>query len=204
MKCTHCGGLLVWDYEHGEVVCSTCGLVHDKLTSLELPDYRTGASNVEVSSARRGTRSLKRIPPREYRYRAGLYVECLRLTRGKPWLEIDFDRVFKTGRFIHAITSRASLKALKNIEAHNYWKDVNEGLKHIYSINPAYLTRSERSKYALAYMVAVRLKTGRYPSRERVVSVFNISDTSYRRLCLLAERLLMLHMGRNRKEARLE
>ncbi|MEM1843537.1 MAG: hypothetical protein QXD75_03335, partial [Desulfurococcaceae archaeon] len=109
-----------------------------------------------------------------------------------------------TGRFIHAITSRASLKALKNIEAHNYWKDVNEGLKHIYSINPAYLTRSERSKYALAYMVAVRLKTGRYPSRERVVSVFNISDTSYRRLCLLAERLLMLHMGRNRKEARLE
>ncbi|MEM4684226.1 MAG: hypothetical protein QXW45_05570, partial [Thermosphaera sp.] len=52
----------------------------------------------------------------------------------------------------------------------------------IEKLNPALLSRSERSKYALAYMLSVRVKTGKTPGPEEITKVFNISDTNYRRL----------------------
>ena len=44
------------------------------------------------------------------------------------------------------------------------------------------LARSERCKYALAYMVSKIINTGKIPGEEEIVSVFNVSETSYRRL----------------------
>lgn len=187
MKCTSCNGLLIWDYEHGEIVCSSCGLVYDKLTSLDVLEYTIIAAT-EVGKSEKW-RSLKHYPSKEYKRKIRLYREGLKLVKDKPWLEVNFDRVFENGKFIHTIVSRASQRALKNIEIHGYWKVVQEGLEYIRSINPALLARSERSKYALAYIVAIRFKTGEYPDKNEVTKVFNISDTSYRRLCTLAEKL---------------
>lgn len=192
MKCSNCGGLLIWDYERGEVVCSVCGLVQERLTSLEVHVFQVPESGkAELTRSSREKRAeTKSITSREYKRMVKLYKEGTRLTKNKPWLEVDYEKVFEIGRFVRAVMSRASRRALKNIEANGYWKVVREGLEHINSINPAYLARSERGKYALAYMVAMKLKTGKYPSKEDVISIFNISDTSYRRLQILAERLV--------------
>ncbi|MEM0100510.1 MAG: TFIIB-type zinc ribbon-containing protein [Desulfurococcaceae archaeon] len=189
MKCSACGGSLVWDYEHGEVVCSNCGLVHDKITTLEIMEYKDSTYN--NSSETRKPRVDHRYPiSRKYKHHIKLYRKCLRIVKGKPWLEVDYDKLLENGKFIHTVKSRASMKALKNIEENGYWDIVREGLEYIVSINPAFLARSERSKYALAYIVAVRIKTGKYPCKDDIVNVFNISDTSYRRLCSIAEKLL--------------
>lgn len=186
----------MWDYERGEVVCSACGLVHDKLTSLEVSEYRVSINEVKVNKMREKREKSKLFPSKEYKCRIRLYREGLKLVKSKPWLEVNFNKVFEKGRFIHTITSRASQKAIRNIERHGYWKIVQEGLEYIHSVNPAYLARSERSKYALAYMVATKLRTGKYPDRESVMGVFNISDTSYRRLYFLAEKLFNGYLKR--------
>lgn len=189
MKCDACGGSLIWDYERGEVVCSNCGLVHEKLTTLEIVEYRASTSN--SSSEVRKQRDDHRYPvSREYKHRIKLYRRCLKMVKGKPWLEVDYEKVLENGKFIHTVKSRASMKALRNVKENGYWSMIQEGLEYVVSINPAFLARSERSKYALAYIVAVKIKTGGYPHKDDVVKVFNISDTSYRRLCSIAERLV--------------
>lgn len=192
LKCTQCGGFLLWDYERGEVVCSLCGLVHDRLTSLEVTDYRTMNDNDEniYSKAINKPKATRWITSKEYRYKIKLYKKGLKLTKNKPWLEVDYEKVFENGRFIYTIKSKASMEALRNININGYWDVVREGLEYINSVNPAYLARSERSRYALAFMVAIKLKTGRYPSRESITHVFNISDTSYRRLYTVAEKIV--------------
>lgn len=189
MKCSICGGPLIWDYERGEVVCSSCGLVHGKLTTLEVAEYRVDNHN-NVKEVRKQSEKTRRLDSREYKYHLKLYRKCVKIIKGKPWLEINYEKVLESGKFIHTIKSRASMKALRNIDENGYWSMIQEGLKYIASINPAFLARSERSKYALAYIVAVKIKTGKYPSKEDVVYVFNISDTSYRRLCMIAEKIL--------------
>jgi uncharacterized Zn finger protein (UPF0148 family) len=190
VKCSICGGLLIWDYEKGEVVCSNCGLVHGKLTTLEVAEYRVVDNCNNFKEVRKQSGKTRSLESREYKYHLKLYRKCVKIIKGKPWLEINYEKVLESGKFIHTIKSRASMKALRNIDENGYWSMIQEGLKYIASINPAFLARSERSKYALAYIVAVKIKTGKYPSKEDVVYVFNISDTSYRRLCMIAEKIL--------------
>ncbi len=188
MKCSTCGGTLIWDYERGEVVCSSCGLVHYTLTTLECQYYRV--NNVEEDSTREQPRSIKPVVSREYRKLLRIYKKTIKLVKNKPWLEVDYNKIINEKKHVHAIKSKASIKAVKNIEEYGYWDIVKKGLEFINSVNPAFLARSERSKYALAYMVAVKLETGRYPSREDVVKIFNISNTSYNRLWSIAEKIL--------------
>jgi 6-phosphogluconate dehydrogenase (decarboxylating) len=112
------------------------------------------------------------------------------MVKEKPWLEVDYEKVIESGKFVLTIKSKASIKALKNIVEYGYMELVKEGLDYISSVNPALLARSERSKYALAYMVAVKIKTGELPTRESVLKVFNISNTSYNRLRNIVEKIL--------------
>jgi len=77
------------------------------------------------------------------------------------------------------------MKARESIEKYEYWEIINRGLKVLETVNPALLARSERCKYALAYMIAKTIETGEIPGEEEVTSVFNISETSYRRLKLI-------------------
>jgi len=167
--------------------------VHDKLTSLEVPWHNITPGDHEIAQERRRRKqrnSGANFSLVSYRYKIKLYEKGRKMVKDKPWLEVDFEKALENGKFIHTIISKASRRALKNIEECGYWDVVKEGLNYIGLKNPAFLARSERSKYALAYMVAVKSKTGRYPSKEDVVRIFNISDTSYRRLRALVERLL--------------
>lgn len=172
-------------------MCSKCGVVHDRLTSLEVAGFREylHKTSEEKCSRPRGARTAK-IVSSGYKYAVRLYGVGSRLTKGRPWLEVDYAKVFRSGKFVHSIRSRASLKAAKNIELAGCWGTVKRGLEYVDSVNPAYLARSERGKYALAYIVARRLETGRIPKQSEVVEVFNISIMSYKRLCAIAERLV--------------
>lgn len=172
-------------------MCSKCGVVHDRLTSLEVAGFREYLykASEEKHNRPRGTRTAK-IVSSGYKYAVRLYRVGSRLTKGRPWLEVDYEKVFRSGKFVHSIRSRASLKAAKNIELGGCWGTVKRGLEYVDSVNPAYLARSERGKYALAYIVARRLETGRIPKQDEVLEVFNISIMSYKRLCAIAERLV--------------
>lgn len=185
---------MIWDYLNGDILCSQCGLVYDKLTSLEVLEYNVESVDTRRAKSSKYTTSrskyYKSTTSREHRDVIKLYRKALKFTRNKPWLEVDYDKLFKDGKFVFSIKSRASIEALKNIKSSGIGELVEEGLRYIYSVNPAYLTRSERSRYALAFIVATMLKTGNYPSRENVVKIFNISNTSYRRLCLITQRIV--------------
>lgn len=190
MKCAQCGGVLVWDYERGEVVCSSCGLVIDKITTLEIGGYRVNEVEQGRQKVHVATIHNKAPSSREYRRLLKIYKLATKMIKEKPWLEVDYEKVIESGKFIFTIKSKASIRALKNIVEYGYMELVKEGLDYINSVNPALLARSERSKYALAYMVAVKIKTGELPTRESVLKVFNISNTSYNRLRNIVEKVL--------------
>jgi len=183
MKCEFCGGILIWDYERGEVVCSHCGIVQGKLISSDIPGYAIGKREEHLSlKERRFEDSRVRVSSPRYRKILKLYSTVSKKISDKPWLEVDYNKLFKTGRFVKTIISSASIRARERIEKHNYWELVNKGLEVLEKVNPALLARSERCKYALAYMVTRVIETGKIPSEEEVVSIFNVSGTSYRRL----------------------
>ena len=183
MKCEICGGVLVWDYENGEIVCSQCGVVQDKIFSSDIPGYDISTKNSRESRVGRQRVNSNRKPySHRYKRLLKLYLTASRRVNSKPWLEVDYNKLFVTGRFVKTIISLSSKRARESIEKHNYWEDVNKGLKLLEAVNPALLARSERCKYALAYMVVKTVETGKMPSEEEVISVFNVSETSYRRL----------------------
>lgn len=188
MRCGYCGGQLVWDYERGEVVCSSCGIVHHQLADFEVAEYRVEpASRSEL--VKKHSEVARHAKLKEYKYIVKLYARCRKITARKPWLDVDYYKVLSTGKFVLTLTSEASLKARKNVEEYGYWDILKKGLEIVLRVNPALLARTERCKYALAYMVARKLESGRLPPQEEVTRIFNISSTSYKRLCTIASRV---------------
>jgi len=185
MKCEVCGGVLVWDYEYGEIVCSQCGVVHGRIFSSDIPGYHTSEKHSRGDQVEKSSANTLKPSLFKYRRLLRLYLTANRKIRGKPWLEVNYNKLFETGRFVKTITSVASMKARESIEKHEYWEIINRGLKVLETVNPALLARSERCKYALAYMIAKTIETGEIPSEEEVTSIFNVSETSYRRLKLI-------------------
>ncbi|MET1159690.1 MAG: TFIIB-type zinc ribbon-containing protein [Thermoprotei archaeon] len=187
-KCPLCGNSLIWDYVSGLIICSSCGYVVDRIY-----DYGPIYEDEETIIWREiKTRSNPRRNPLIGRVRRHnkLYRLASSYIRNKPWLEIDYDKLFEKGKLVNTIKSRASIEAEKNISEMGLWDIVNEGLKIIEERNPAALARSSRGKYALAYIVAVYTKKHKFPSLEEVMKTFNISETSYRRLLKIAREIV--------------
>lgn len=189
-KCPSCHGQLIWDYENGEVVCSSCGYVVDRI-------YYYGPPRIDENEEIWREIRIKNNPRRnnivrKYRYHYKLYREVESYVKDKPWLEVDYDKIFETGKMINTIKSKATLEAEKNIENKKLWNMINRGVEYIKKIHPIALARSSRGKYALAYIVASQIEKGKLPSLEEVVETFNISETSYRRLVKIAKEILLI------------
>lgn len=201
VNCSVCKGQLIWDYERGEIVCAKCGLIVDQLTTLEAEEYRVPTATRD-DNVIRGLKNEKRsVVSSKHRYMLKLYNECKRIVKNKPWLEVDYDKVLRTGKFVMSIHAKVSTEVRRNIEILGYWDILRKGLEFIGSVNPAFLARTERSKYALAYIVARKLESGKHPSCEEVTRIFKVSTTSYKRLCALANKLMVaadkLHVGQS-------
>lgn len=188
--CPECGSHLVWDYQKGEVTCPSCGRVVDRI-------YYDGP--VRESESEEVWRNIRiRRNPRinklyvSYKHHARMYRRVESYVRGKPWLEVDYDKVFETGKLVNSIKSRATIEAERKIESKNLWGLIERGLKFISEVNPAVLARSGRGKYALAYIVSTHLNEKRFPAAREVIETFNVSETSYRRLLKIAREILLV------------
>ncbi|NAZ27464.1 MAG: TFIIB-type zinc ribbon-containing protein [Thermogladius sp.] len=175
-KCPVCGSSLIWVYEEGVVVCSSCGLVVDRVF-----DYTPTFSLSEEKPKRRPA-GVKGLDKRAYKIKLKLYSRAYKISRERPWMVVDTDKVLETGRLVHTVKSKASLLAEENIEREGVRDYVEKGLEIISRENPALLARSLRGRYALAYMVAYASLSGEMPPEDFVVKVFNISSTSFKRL----------------------
>jgi len=185
-----CGGILVWDYQTGEVICSSCGYVIDKI-------YYYGPVNEDENEAIWREVRMRKNPKRNpsihrYRYHLKLYHEAYSYVKNKPWLEINYEKIFESGKMINTLKSHATLEAEKNISSKNLWRTIYEGLKFIEKNYPVALARSGRGKYALAYIVSTYLNHGKIPDIKEVVNTFNISETSYRRLVKIAKEIVSI------------
>ncbi len=189
-ECPICGGPLVWDYREGEVICSSCGYVVDRIYDYGPPREDEEEQIWREIKIRKNPRRNPTTP--RYRLHMKLYHRAYSYVKNKPWLEIDYERVFETGKMINTIKSRATIDAERKISDKNLWKQIDEGIKFIEKTYPVALARSGRGKYALAYIVTTYLKTGSYPPVKEVVDTFNISETSYRRLIKIAREILSL------------
>ena len=180
----------MWDYFYGIVVCSNCGVVVERVYYDGPPRVN---ENEEIWRMIR-TRGNPRVNPvvHSLRQHYKLYRKAQTYVEGRPWLMVDYDKFFETGRMVHTITSKATVEAVRNIEENGLWEVVEQGLKIIEEKNPALLARSGRGKYALAYMVAEYVSNKRFPPVEKVVEIFNISETSYRRLVKLVKELMVV------------
>lgn len=180
MKCPECGGPLVWNHLDGYVVCGGCGLVVDRIVEYNAvrEDER------EVINRMLRLKGRPTFNPVLYRYRGYLkkFREAKRMVKGKYWLTVDYDRYFETGRFIHVVKHKASVEAERNVAKLGLVKLIEEGIEFVKKHDPTLLCRSTRGKLALGYMVARKLREGVYPSVDEVTKIFNISETSYRRL----------------------
>jgi transcription initiation factor TFIIIB Brf1 subunit/transcription initiation factor TFIIB len=184
-RCPVCGGQLIWDYERGEIVCSRCGLVVDKIYYYGPPRSR-GEEETPTQEQQAPTRRIKR----EYRIHMSRYRMARRYVRNRPWLEVDYDTVIETGRMIRSIKSKTTLEAEKNIMELGLKDRLDEILKLIEKIYPVALARTDRSRYALAYMLYKILSSGRLPREEEVIRIFMISPTSYKRLEKTLDKIL--------------
>ncbi len=187
--CPECGGQLVWDYERGEVTCSRCGLVVDRI-------YYYGPGRVNEDENIKREQLIKRRGPgrrpstRRYRLYLRRYRLAQRYVRDKPWLEIDYEQVVETGRMVNSIKSRATIIAEKNIEENELWDPINEVIEILREKYPIALARTNRSKYALAYIIYMVTRKHRFPREEEIIDIFQISETSYKRLLKLAKRII--------------
>ncbi len=189
-KCPVCGAPLIWDYELGEVICSSCGLVVDRIY-----DYRPlmEDENQVIWNMIKTSRNPRRNHiSRKYRFHMKLYYKVNSYVKDKPWLEIDYEKVFETGKMINTLKSRATIEAEKKISDRKLWRHVREGIRYIEKIYPVALARSGRGKYALAYMVSTYLNNKKFPDMNEVIETFNISETSYRRLLKIAREIVSL------------
>ncbi|MCD6195602.1 MAG: TFIIB-type zinc ribbon-containing protein, partial [Staphylothermus sp.] len=82
-QCPVCGGILVWDYQRGEVICSSCGLVVDRIY-----DYSPLRENEETITwrnikIRNNPKKNKKL--HEYKLHIRLYIKAQSYVKDKPW-----------------------------------------------------------------------------------------------------------------------
>lgn len=182
-----CSGEIIWDYDRGEVICSSTGEVIDRI--YDYGPIHERPETIEQRHLLLKNRPRINIVERRYRKHLRTYIIAERMIRDKPWLHVDYDRLFETGKFIHTIRSRSTDRALKNVKQNGLEKKLKKILDLIKEIDPVAISRTERAKLALAYILLNYIEKNTPPDIGETVSIFNISHTTYRRLDRIARRL---------------
>ncbi len=185
-----CDSYLIWDYERGEVICSSTGEVVDKIYDYTPHPLHEKIEVIEQRQKLVRTRPKRNPVEKKYRKHLLFYNKASRIIESKPWLTVDYDKLFKIGRFIKTLSSHSTNKALRNIEEKGIRRDLDKVIEIIKEVEPAAVSRTERAKYALAYIVLKLALTSNPPEVAEVTRLFNISTTTYRRLERLAKRII--------------
>lgn len=173
----------VWDYNNGFVICIDTGEVIDRIY-----DYSNYRFDTEEAHNRVEVLKVKGGYSRKYHDYLALERRAKRLTKGKPWLRVNYVKLYEQGKFIKTITSLRSASAVDRVINGGIHEVLDKIIKIIEDIEPAALARTERAKYALAYIVY--LKTlGKCIDLLKLVEMFNISQTTIKRLEKIADRV---------------
>jgi len=176
MKCPYCKSEeLVWDYKNGAVVCTSCGCVADSIY-VSQPCYSS-----DEGGSSRGARATEKLYRLERRSKKKLVEAKKRLELEKRGFVVAED-----GRVMHI----KSLAALKTLELNPGVRDrVEKGLRIIEAVKPSALSRTIRSRLALAYAVSTMIEGGRATLSE-LTALFSISRATAARLLHEAKQLL--------------
>ncbi len=173
----------VWDYSSGFVICVDTGEVIDRIY-----DYRNREASVEEACSRIKLLKVRRGYSRKYRNYLALERRAKRLTKGKPWLRVDYVKLYEQGKLIKTITSLKSANALGKVINGGIHVVLDKVLKIIEDVEPAALARTERAKYALAYIVYLKA-LGKCMDLLELAEMFNVSQTTIKRLEEIANRV---------------
>jgi len=170
MKCQCCGSEeLVWDYKNGAVVCSSCGCVADIIY-----DAHTYSNNGSVN----------RVAERLYRLQRMVRRKMVKEAMKRFELE-KRGYILVNGVVIHS----RSLAALRIVESNSAVKEhVERGLRILEAFAPTKLSRSIRSRYALAYAVAKMMRNEDVSAKE--LTLFSIGKSTAARVVNEAKQIL--------------
>ncbi|HDD25809.1 MAG TPA: TFIIB-type zinc ribbon-containing protein [Acidilobales archaeon] len=180
MKCPECGSVeLVWDYKGGCVVCSACGLVIDSIYVNQVNGFRDeGLENARMKAKEKVKthKKLKVLGDQEMAKRFKLYMDLLNNKRVKLAFETKALTEFIYGK-------RAPVKILvkRGTKIDESLKTRLSAIINIINKYPRLASRTDRAKYALAYMIYSLINTGRIDFKE-VTRKFNLSFAHARRL----------------------
>lgn len=186
---SECRGQLIWDYVRGDIICSSTGEVVDRIYSYERPMPKE-------ETLERMMLELKKRPKtntiyNKYKVHMKFYIEAEKIVKNKPWLTVDYEKLFEQKKFVKTINSTSTLRALENIKKLGLEKELKHVINLVKNIDPSILSRTERSKNALAYIILHLIKYKTTPDVKETIKIFNISLTTYRRLEKIAKKIYM-------------
>ncbi len=192
MKCPYCGGVeIVWRYNEGYVVCSSCGTVIDKIYDYTCKTYGNDSSalqykltlsklhedfNIKLRSIkwalidiryRRFKRKLKVFP----KLRPGLKIREEVLEAIYNGKEV---KLVKT--IVNELTEEVKSKLSESEETRIYLD-----LLEIFKVYPKISSRTDRVKLALAKIVYNEIVYGFRPSFASVAREFHVSVVNLRK-----------------------
>ncbi len=182
-RCPYCGSYLVWDYTTGDVICSSCGVVVDRIV------VSTGAINLACEESyqddkRQASRRLIGQAKAGSVYRKYMSVARHLLARGGDFEinEKNFEEYLQGKRgHVRLIISSKSREALKYAERD---AEVRKILRDIIPKIPSLNSRTDRARVAAALLIKLLLSKNRISSSDlkRVSQTTGVSASHIRRL----------------------
>jgi len=177
MECPECKSQkLVWDYKRGDVICSSCGLIVDTIYVNHNHLSKDNELTFKEKKYNGERKVLKMLAHDDIAKKFNLYMNFLNNKRVKLMFETKALTEYIYGK-------RAPVKILVK-KGTNIDEEIKCKLKTIIDIinkYPRLASRTDRAKYALAYMVYSLINTGKVDIYE-ISKKFNLSVTHAKRL----------------------
>lgn len=179
------GCIEMWDYANGYVVCTNTGEVVDRIYCYGEMRRREQLGN--TNKANDSTKLTGRKSKKYLNY-IELEMKAKRMVRKKPWLTVDYAKLYSQGRFVNTIKSWRSIKAVKEATKEGIRPVLNKILEAVEAVEPAALARTERAKYTLAYLIYL-MASGKPIIYNDISKMFNVSWTTIKRMEKLAKEI---------------
>lgn len=194
MHCPYCGSDdIVYEYEYGYIVCSSCGTVLD-IIFIEYYDNYPRVQYEEVSiglpSVRKGIEKKKLHPKRatlsKMNFEVMVYEKYVKKARRNVYVDIDaaLKKELKINTVARVYHHKGEEKVLKLIENDSKIRFI---IENIIDKDPILSSRTPRGKVALALIIK-NLVEGRPLDLDKVCELTSMSMVHIKRLINLIKR----------------
>ncbi len=182
-RCPYCGSYLVWDYTTGDVICSSCGVVVDRIVVSTGTINLTHEESYQDDKRQASRRSMGYVKAGNV-YRKYMTVARHLLARGSDFEinEKNFEEYLQGKRgHVRLIISSKSREALKYAERD---AEVKKILREIIPKIPSLNSRTDRARVAAALLIKLLLNKNRVSSTDlrKVSQTTGVSASHIRRL----------------------